>query len=96
VAAIHCSCLMLNEYLHGPCSIIEAFGTAHRTCPQCRAVHGERPVIVVRLPYRCAVHRTPQERLSGSMRDRILREHARIMSYSPKCPEIEGLNGGED
>jgi hypothetical protein len=28
------------------------------------------------------------------MRDRILREHARIMSYSPKCPEIEGLNGG--
>src|SRR3984893_18486627 len=37
----------------------------------------------------------PQETLSGSMRDRKSRAHAWIMSYSPKCPEIEGLNGGE-
>jgi hypothetical protein len=28
------------------------------------------------------------------MRDRKSRAHARIMSYSPKRPKIDGLNGG--
>jgi hypothetical protein len=83
VAVIHCSCLMLNEYLHGPRSIIEAFGTAHRTCPQCRAVHGERPVIVVRLtvPMRSPPHATG-EALRVHARSHIARARADYELFS--------------
>jgi hypothetical protein len=48
---------MLDELLDDPRTMIETCGTAHGECAQCRALHGERPVIVARLRYRCAVHR---------------------------------------
>jgi hypothetical protein len=57
VSVLYCSYLRRNEYLYGPRSMIEACGIARGECPPCRVVHGERPVIVVSLLYRCAVHR---------------------------------------
>lgn len=38
----------------------------------------------------------PPEMLSGSMRGRKPRVHARISTDSPKCAEIEGLDGVRD
>jgi hypothetical protein len=45
--------------------MIDACGPAHGNRPQRRAVHGEWPVIVVRLLYRCAVHRMMRGRRHG-------------------------------